>query len=80
MNRPGLSVKNNLKFLKIRSRYRRHETARTSPLETLGPKLELSPRGEQRVRDQQARNLFRDTLLLAAVLTTAIWLMDVLFF
>ncbi len=80
MNRPAVSVKNNLNFLKIRSRYKRHETARTSPLESLGPKLKLSPRGKQRVRLQQAKNLYRDTVLLATTVGIAIWLIDYFLF
>lgn len=80
MNRPAVSVKNNLKLLKIRSRYKRHETERTSPLESLGPKLKLSPRGKQRVRLQQAKNLYRDTVLLATTVGIAIWLIDYFFF
>lgn len=70
------NVKNNLRFMNVRSRYKRHETERTSPLESLGPKLELSQRGEQRVRLQQAKNLYRDTVLLATVVAIAIWLID----
>ena len=80
MNRPAVSVKNNLKFLKIRSRYKRHETERTSPLERLGPRLKLSPSGKQRVRLQQAKNLYRDTVLLATTVGLAIWLIDYFLF
>lgn len=79
-NSASSSVKNNLKFLKVRSRYKRHETERTSPLESLGPRLKLSPRGKQRVRLQQAKNLYRDTILLATTVGIAIWLIDYFLF
>ncbi|NRB50269.1 MAG: hypothetical protein HRU41_21505 [Saprospiraceae bacterium] len=80
MNRPAVSVNNNLKFLKVRSRYKRHETERTSPLESLGPKLKLSSSGKRRVRLQEAKNLYRDTVLLATTVGIAIWLIDYFLF
>lgn len=79
-NSLSTNVNKNLKYLKIRSRYKRHETERTSPLENLGPKLKLSPRGRQRVRLQQAKNLYRDTVLLATTVGIAIWLIDYFLF
>lgn len=67
------TVQTNRKQTQTSLRFQPENRSNTSTPQKLGPKLSLTRAGERRVRVQQARNLWRDMLLLAVAIATTGW-------